>query len=211
MFRIISQKVNLRVIFIIFILSMTSACMTTPAPQNSNDVCAIFKQYPKWYWATKSSEQRWRVPIAVQMAIIHQESSFKAKAKPPRTKLLWIIPWKRPSSSYGYTQALDTTWEHYKKSAGKSWVNRNDFSDSADFIGWYGYMANRKAGIPRNNAYKLYLAYHEGVGGYQRRTYLKKQWLISVAHKVQRNANRYQSQLNRCQSRLPTKPWYRFW
>jgi hypothetical protein len=32
------------------------------------------------------------------MAIIHQESKFDPSARPQRTKLLWVIPWTRPSS-----------------------------------------------------------------------------------------------------------------
>ena len=182
-----------------------------PQPDNVNDICSIFKQYPKWYWATKDVETRWRVPITVQMAIMHQESRFSAIAKPPRTKLLWIIPWKRPSTAYGYTQALDQTWAHYKKDAGKYLVDRDNFADGADFVGWYGYQAYKKAGIKRDDAYRLYLAYHEGIGGYQRRTYLKKPWLIKVARKVKRQQVRYATQLNRCQKSLEKKPWWRIW
>lgn len=183
----------------------------TPRPDDVNNICSIFKQYPKWYWATKDVQARWRVPIEVQMAIMHQESRFLAIAKPPRTKLLWIIPWKRPSTAYGYTQALDMTWAHYKEDAGKVFVSRDDFADAADFVGWYGYRAYKKAGISRNNAYQLYLAYHEGIGGYQRKTYRSKPWLVNVAKKVARKAAAYKRQLASCQSRLTSKPWWRFW
>ncbi len=189
-------------------------CLTgcaKPRPDDVNNICSIFKQYPNWYWATKDVETRWRVPVTVQMAIMHQESHFSAIAKPPRTKLLWIIPWKRPSTAYGYTQALNQTWAEYKKDAGKYLVNRDDFSDGADFVGWYGYQAYKKAGIKRNDAYRLYLAYHEGIGGYQRQTYLKKPWLVKVARKVKRQQARYESQLNRCKTSLETKPWWRIW
>ena len=41
------------------------------------------------------------------MAIIKQESSFIADAKPDRRKLLGFIPWKRKSSARGYAQAID--------------------------------------------------------------------------------------------------------
>jgi hypothetical protein len=183
----------------------------TPRPYNVNNVCDIFKQYPSWYWATKDVATRWRVPISVQMAIMHQESRFSAIAKPPRTKLLWVIPWKRPSTSYGYTQALESTWKNYKKSAGKYYVSRDNFTDAADFVGWYGYMAYKKAGISRSDPYRLYLAYHEGIGGYLRKTYRKKPWLMGVARKVERQSRQYQNQLNRCHKSLERKPWYRFW
>lgn len=190
--------------------SILNGC-TKPQPNNVDNICSIFKQYPKWYWNTKDVEARWQVPVTVQMAIIHQESHFSAIAKPPRTKLLWIIPWKRPSTAYGYTQALDQTWQHYKNDAGKYFVDRDDFADGVDFIGWYGYQAYKKAGINRDDAYRLYLAYHEGIGGYMRKTYLKKPWLIKVAQKVERQKKFYDAQLNRCKSSLERKPWWRVW
>ncbi len=197
-------------IMLLLSISILNGC-TKAQPDNVNDICSIFKQYPKWYWATKDVKTRWHVPVSVQMAIIHQESHFSAIAKPPRTKLLWIIPWKRASTAYGYTQALDQTWAHYKKDAGKYFVDRDDFSDGVDFIGWYGYQAYKKAGINRNDPYRLYLAYHEGVGGYTRKTYLKKPWLMKVARKVARQKQRYEAQLNRCRSSLGKKPWWRIW
>lgn len=189
---------------------LISGCVKSP-PRHVDNVCKIFKQYPDWYSDAKKVQKRWYVPISVQMAIVHQESKFNGKARPERTKLLWIIPWKRPSSAYGYTQALKGTWEHYKSKHGSSWASRDDFGDGVDFIGWYAHQAYLKAGIPKNDAYKLYLAYHEGIGGYQRKTYLKKKWLINVAHKVSRRAKTYQSQLNHCQSSLKGKSWYKIW
>jgi hypothetical protein len=132
------------------------------------------------------------------MAIIHQESKFNARARPPRRKLLWIIPWKRPSSAYGYTQALHSTWSYYKKNGGGWLASRKSFSDGVDFIGWYANQAYIKARIPRTDAYLLYLAYHEGIGGYQRRTYLRKSWLIQVARKVRMRSQIYAMQLNSC-------------
>jgi len=191
-------------------LLLLSNCATPPPKQVSN-VCSIFRQYPACYWAAQDANKRWYVPIAVQMAIIHQESRFNGVAKPPRQRLLWIIPWKRPSSAYGYTQALQQTWKNYKRSAGRSGADRDAFADAVDFIGWYATQAYHKQGIPRNDAYKLYLAYHEGLGGYARKTYLRKRWLIAVARKVKARAGIFQQQLNHCHKQLAAKPWYRFW
>lgn len=193
-----------------FMLAL-SACVSKPQPQNVDNICKIFKQYPSWYWATQDSAKRWGVPINVQMAIVHQESSFSAKAKPERTKLLWVIPWKRPSTAVGYSQALKTTWEEYQNSVGKRWANRSAFHHAVDFIGWYGNQAYRQARVPRGDAYSLYLAYHEGIGGYQRKSYASKQWLINVAEKVQSQSSQYRYQLQSCQKKLRKKPWYRVW
>ena len=79
-----------------------------------------------WYKAAKKSEKRWGTPVHVQMSIIRQESSFHSDARPPRTQLLGFIPWKRPSDAYGYAQALDSTWDWYRKDAGRRFVNLRD-------------------------------------------------------------------------------------
>lgn len=192
-------------------LVLLSACSTVPPPpKNSHDICYIFRQYPSWYWSTQQTEKKWRVPIEVQMAIIHQESRFDGDAKPAREKLLGIIPWKRPSTSYGYTQALKTTWQTYQQSENRG-GDRDDFDDATDFIGWYAQQAHQRVGIAKTDPYRLYLAYHEGIGGYSRKTYLNKTWLINVARKVKRQSIRYREQLNRCQHTLQSKPWYRLW
>jgi hypothetical protein len=174
-----------------------AGCVSVP-PRDVNNICNVFREYPNWRTHALDVQRRWRIPVAVQMAIIHQESKFDAQAKPPRTKLLWFIPWTRPSTAYGYAQALDSTWSLYKKSDGGFWASREDFADGVDFIGWYANQAHRRAGIRPDDAYSLYLAYHEGIKGYQNKTYLRKKWLIQVAHKVSARAQIYQAQLARC-------------
>ena len=207
------RKSGHRRLYFIMLLSFIAllAGCARPQPSNIDNICSMFRQYPDWYWATKDTERRWKMPPYVQMAIIHQESSFKAKAQPERTKILWVIPWTRPSTSYGYSQALASTWQEYQKAGGGSRASRSNFADTVDFIGWYGRQANRRAGIATDDAYSLYLAYHEGVGGFMRKTYRNKQWLISVAKRVGSRSKRYQTQLAQCEKSLTKKPWYRFW
>ena len=190
---------------------LLASCIKSPQPQNVENICSIFTEYPTWYWATQETESQWGVPIGVQMAIIYQESRFDAKAKPPRTKLLGIIPWKRPSSAVGYTQALKGTWQDYKDSEGKTFTSRGKFSDASDFIGWYANQANKRVGISKSDAYNLYLAYHEGIGGYRRGSYQSQPGLINIANGVEQHAKGYQTQLQQCQLSLRNKPWYRFW
>lgn len=175
--------------------------MTTQLSHTDN-ICHVFKQKPNWYKDAKASERRWHVPIATQMAIMHQESRFDAYAKPERTKLLWVIPWTRPSSAYGYPQALDASWDYYKKSRGKYFASRSNFADSIDFIGWYANCAHHRAGISKDDTMALYLAYHEGIGGYQIGTYRKKKWLVNVARKVSLRASIYETQLKRCEAKF---------
>lgn len=198
------MKIKL-IVLLCSIIALTSC--VSPPPKDVNNICNIFRQYPKWYRDAKDVEKRWKVPVPVQMAIIHQESKFDGTARPPRTKLLSVIPWKRPSTAYGYTQALHSTWDQYRRTNGWMLSSREDFGDGVDFIGWYANQANIKAGIPRTDAYSLYLAYHEGVGGYQRKTYLKKGWLISVARKVKARSALYAMQLNSCRGHIKTSSW----
>lgn len=124
------------------------------------------------------------MPVHVPMAMMYQESSFKHNAKPPRTRLFGIIPWKRPSSAYGYAQALDGTWEEYKRTAGNMLSSRSNFGDAIDFMGWYIDRAHRQNKISKWDAYNQYLAYHDGIAGWRRKTYTKKPWLMSVARTV---------------------------
>lgn len=185
---------------IIVLVVFVSGCATMPPPQQVNDVCHIFRQYPDWYRASMDVQRRWYVPVNVQMAIIHQESKFQADARPPVRYLLGIIPLGRPSTALGYAQVLDTTWDLYRQNNGNIFSSRTNFKDAVDFIGWYANSAYHRAGIQRNDAYHLYLAYHEGVTGYLNQTYLRKAWLVHVAHKVSAQAAMYQAQLNRCRS-----------
>lgn len=192
---------------IVSFLFSLAACTATP-PKNSDNICATFRENEEWYANAQQSFEKWGVPIPVQMAIMHQESHFVADAQPPRTWLLGIIPWSRPSSAYGYAQALDETWDDYLDKAGSFGADRDEFSDAADFIGWYGNISHSRLGISKGDAKNLYLAYHEGHGGYQRKSYLQKAWLKRVADKVAYRARLFQRQLGECQSDLENKGWF---
>lgn len=189
--------------FIILFLFIT-AC-TTSAPKNTENICQIFREKDDWYGYTLSSEQRWGVPIAVQMAIINQESSFVADALPPRPLILGFFPWFRSSSAYGYAQAKDETWSDYQESSGNNWASRESFADSCDFVAWYCAISHKKLGISANDAKTLYLTYHEGLGGYKHNTHLKKNWLLNTAQKVQQRAQRYDNQLSTCRQEFDEK------
>ncbi|MDA1371958.1 MAG: hypothetical protein O2971_14495 [Proteobacteria bacterium] len=186
--------------------ALTVACAATQ-PRNIADVCDIFEDRRSWYRAAKSSERRWGIPIEVNMAFIYQESSFQARAKPERTRLLWIFPGPRPSSAFGYAQALDSTWDDYVVAANNKGASRRNFDDAIDFVAWYNANSNRISKIERRDARNLYYAYHEGNGGYQRGTYRGKQWLVDAANRVQSNSQRFSSQLAQCRRELD-KNWF---
>jgi len=182
------------------------SCATSP-PRDIRNSCSIFNEKGGWYSDALASQKKWGVPVHVQLAIIYQESRFVHDAKPPRKKLLWVIPWTRLSSAYGYGQIKDGTWDWYLKSTGNRWASRDDFEDVVDFIGWYGSVSRRKLGISKGDAYSQYLAYHEGHGGFKRKTYNKKPWLIKVAKKVASRAAAYKSQLAKCENDLDRGWW----
>ena len=167
-------------------------------PKNIDNACSIIEQRPHYLRAFKKTQRRWGVPVNVQMAIIHQESSFKANAKTPMRYIFGIIPRGRQSSAYGYAQALDGTWQEYKNSAGRYIARRNNIRDAADFMGWYMNETKRRNGIRLTDAKNQYLAYHEGHTGFSRGSYRKKSWLISVANKVSSRSAKYKRQLRQC-------------
>ncbi|WP_370978478.1 transglycosylase SLT domain-containing protein [Agaribacterium sp. ZY112] len=197
----------IKVITLIVFVFIFSACTTAP-PKNKDNICDIFDEKSGWYKDAKKASKRWGVPISVNMAFMHQESRFVAKAKPPRKKYLGFIPGPRLSSAYGYSQAKDSTWDWYKDSAPHWGADRDDFDDAIDFVAWYNHLSSKKLGIRTNDAYSLYLAYHEGMGGYSRKTYNKKPWLKDVAKKVSRRANNYSAQLKKCEKRLNSGWWF---
>tara|TARA_B100001765_G_scaffold99121_1_gene60939 strand:+ start:999 stop:1439 length:441 start_codon:yes stop_codon:yes gene_type:complete len=141
------------------------------------------------------------------MAIIYQESSFRARARPERSKVLWVFPGTRPSSAYGYAQALDGTWQDYIRVSGNRSASRSEFDDAVDFVAWYNARSTRINSIASNDARSLYYAYHEGNGGYRQKSYIEKPWLVDAANLVQSNFNRFSSQLAGCRLELE-KTWF---
>ncbi len=189
---------------------LASACATTP-PGNQDDICAVFEQHPDWYDYALASERQWGTPIAVQMAFVRQESSFRARAKPERRRLLGFIPLPRQSSAEGFAQAQDPAWSDYRAATGRRFASRADMKDALDFIGWYNDVSHRRLGLAKTNAYDLYLAYHEGHGGYSRGSFRAKPELRQVASRVDQSVLRYQRQLARCEDEFRCDRWYQFW
>jgi hypothetical protein len=200
------KRVGLILCLTLVSLASLSAC-ATPPPAQTADACLILEDNRAWWRAIQRTERRWGVPPGVQLAILKRESSFNAHARPARNRLFGIIPGSRPSSAYGYAQALDQTWDWYREDTGRGGANRNSFSDAVDFVGWYAAKSRQLSGIPSDNARDLYLSYHEGHGGFNRGTYRSKRWLVNVADDVARDAARYESQINGCRRRLS----HRFW
>ena len=184
--------------FVIFLFIFLSGCSSIPSTTVNS--CVIFDERYFWYKHTKKVEQKWGTPIYIQLAIIKIESNFDWLAKPPRKKIFKIIPSKRPSSSFGYSQAVKGTWEQYKKETGNKLATRMRFKDSVEFIGWYTNKTENILKIPKKNAFKQYIAYHEGWVNFK--NYKKNEKVIKLAKKVKKQSDIYKKQLLNCKKSL---------
>ena len=193
-------KKNILLLVIIFLLTACSSI-----PKNTKNSCSIFEERYLWYKHTKSTEKKWGVPVHIQLAFVKKESGFHWLAKPPRNKLFKIIPYKRKSSSFGYSQAVKGTWEQYKNETGNKFATRARFKDSVDFIGWYINKSHKILKIPKNDAYRLYISYYLGWGDYK--NYSKNKKAIIYAKSVRDSANEYKKQLTTCKNKLNKKKY----
>jgi len=207
--RVRGMATGIVLVVLVILATPWLACVGRP-PSNADDICSIFDEKRSWYRAARQSSERWGVPESVQLAIIFQESSFRATARPPRSRILWVLPGPRLSSAYGYGQVVDPTWDRYVRATGNRRAARHDFSDVADFIGWYGHSIHRRTGIAKHDAGNLYLAYHEGPGGFEKGTHADKPWLKKVARSVDHRAGSYAQQYAGCRESLARGRFFGF-
>jgi len=192
--------------FIIFFFIIS--CSSIPKyPQNA---CKIFGQNYLWYKSAKKSSEIYGAPIHIILAFVNKESGFDRWAKPKKTKLFKIIPYKRPSSSFGYSQAVKKTWELYKTETDSPLALRTRFKDSVMFIGWYMSKTNKINKISLNDSYSQYLNYYLGWGNYANKAYKTDKKAIIFAKSVQKQSKIYKSQLKQCQKSLDRKKYIIF-
>lgn len=156
--------------------------------ENFDNLCLIYQRHPDWEVAAQASAKKWGTPAWSLLAFVHQESRFKANARPKDTS----------SGAFGYAQATDAAWFDYQKQTNRWGAKRNNLMDAMDFIGWYNHQSYSRLKIAKNDPFKQYLAYHEGHTGYQNRSYLKEHWLPPVAKKVAVRARMYARQHRLC-------------
>ncbi len=184
--------------FLFILLFFLVSCSSIP--KNTSDGCSIFSERYLWYKHAKKTEKKWGTPISLQLGIIKMESDFDWLAKPPRHKLFKVIPYKRKSSSLGYSQAVKGTWEQYKNETNNPLATRVRFKDSVDFIGWYTNKTEKILKISKKDSFRQYIAYHEGWGNYK--NYKKNSKVISLAKRVEQQTNKYRKQLSDCEKKL---------
>ena len=195
-----------KIILLVFISYLLTSCSSIP--KNTQSGCSIFSERYLWYKYSKKTEKKWGTPIYIQLAIIKMESDFDWLAKPKRQKIFKVIPFKRPSSSFGYSQAVKGTWKQYKKETNNPLALRTRYKDSVDFIGWYTSKSSKLLKISMKDSFKQYIAYHEGWGNYI--NYKQNKKVINLAKKVKAHSDRYKIQLNKCEKRLNKKKYIIF-
>ena len=149
------------------------------------NACAVLAKHPSWYAITKQTEAKWGVPVQVQLAIMRTESDFHSNAKNP------------VSSAYGYAQVINQTWRNYQKDNHPN-AQRTDFRAASDFIGWYANRMHNIIGISKSDPYALYVAYHDGGGGYKKAVKHPNSLASRLARRVSRDAHTYKTQLSSC-------------
>ncbi len=188
---------RIRTLLAVVVLAVLAGCAT--APKQTRNICAVFDQrdgmFTSWQRSAEKAEKKYGVPVPILMATMYTESGFQPNARPPRTKLFGFIPWKRQSTAYGYSQALNGTWDHYQSATGNWSARRTNFSDAIDFIGWYHWQNSQTTGIQLNDAYSLYLAYYSGPKGYMRGDWRSNAQLQKTAQRFAGMATTYQRQL----------------
>ena len=186
--------------FILIVLFFLTACSSVPKyPQ---DACKIFSEKYFYLKYSREASKKWGVPISSILAVINKESSFKRFAKPKRTKLFKIIPYRRQSSSLGFSQAVVKTFSLYKKENNKPLALRISFRNSSDFIGWYFWKTNKINQVSLNDTRNMYLNYYLGWGAYKNKAYEKDRKAILFAKNVEKQAKIYKNQLRECKSIL---------
>ena len=172
--------------FSTFLYVTAEASLATMAAGSLNNACDLFREKIGWRTITSEASEKWSVPVSVILSVMHQESRFKSTAA------------AKTSTGFGYSQALDGTWEDYRAATNATRADRTTLSDSADFIGWYMTQTTEKIGVPLDDVAAQYLSYHEGHGGYQSKRWKKQPKLIKVARDVAERAEMYERQLQEC-------------
>ncbi|HEX2484113.1 MAG TPA: hypothetical protein VHQ66_02360 [Myxococcota bacterium] len=180
----------------LFLALASGSCSSPPPPRHADDLCALLAERDGWWDATEHAAARWGIAPGLLLAIIHQESGFRAQARAsPRFLGVAFAP---ASSAYGYPQATSGAWRDYQRATGRRRARPDRFGDAVDFVGWYADLVHRSVGVAKGDAYRLYLGYHEGPTGLRTGTHAAKPWLLEVARRVQARAVRFEQDAAQC-------------
>lgn len=179
-------------------VALDSRVEPLPPPSDLANACTIRDERPGWYRATRAAARKWDMEPSTLLAIVWRESSFRAQARPPRRKGWWIFKGDHISTAYGFSQALDGTWDWYIDETGAHDAQRDHYPDAIDFVGWYMGQSREKLGFASLDARNHYLAYHQGHAGYRKGRWRRIAWLKRAATAVEARALLYDEQLFDC-------------
>ena len=188
-----------KLIYLIIFFFLVSCSSVPKYPQNA---CKIFGEKYFYLKYTRAASKKWGVPISSILAVINKESGFRRFAKPKRKKLFKIIPYKRPSSSLGFSQSIRGSWNLYKKENNKPTALRISYKSSSDFVGWYFWKTNKINKIAFTDTRNMYLNYYLGWEAYKNKAYRTNKKAIIFAKSVEKQAKIYKNQLQECKSIL---------
>ena len=184
--------------FAMIAFAALTGCAEAGPPSDVTNACAIVRERPQWFEAAEAAERKWGAPVAVTLAMIWRESKFVSEARPPRKRYLGVVPTSRLSSAYGFSQALDGTWDWYVSETGAEAADRTKFADSVDFVGWYMAQTHQRVGAHMTDAAAHYLAYHQGHAGFESGRWRESPNVQAAAASVAYMARRFNAQLARC-------------
>ena len=157
---------KMKIIIILVFLLIQSCGIFNRIPTSQDNACELLSHKSSWRRAVNATEKKWGYHLRFNWLLLKPNQILEQEQKLPGN-FFRIIPTGRISSAYGYAQALNGTWDWYRKDTGKRSASRTDFSDSSDFIGWYVSQTNKKLKIPKSDVYRQYLAYHQGHAGFK--------------------------------------------
>ena len=96
----------MKVLFIIFLLSLSACSMKSSATLDQKNACSIIKTKKSWVRALNKASNKWQVSPGLQLAFVMTESNFRPRAKTSRKYILGIIPTGRLSSAFGMHKLL---------------------------------------------------------------------------------------------------------
>lgn len=163
-------------------------------PKNIDNICSIFNEKSHWIGDASNSHEKWGIPVELMMAIIRHESSFRAAARPLDSR------GRRISSALGYAQAIDGTWNIYRRENNKHRAKRTSFTNAIDFVGWYSSKSIKKGDdISPFDVNALYVFYHDGWEALPEDGSRElKSEVLKVAAKVYKRTLLYHRQLKDC-------------
>lgn len=132
------------------------------AQAQTRDPCGLLDRQEGWADALKVASQTWRVSPGTLLAVIDQESRFRANAMGAGAT--------GPNGvrNFGFAQANLRTWNWFLRDTGRGSGARTDFALSVQFVGWHFATMERRLGIPRDQTVRHYLVYKMGEGGFRR-------------------------------------------